>query len=82
MSELSVFECLRAIRLEPKDIVVFTAPAALTMATRGPIVDMLNAVFPAHESIILEAGQDIAVLRPVAMARKRHRRRSGGLSNG
>jgi len=25
---------------------------------------MLNEVFPDHESIILEGGQDIAVLRP------------------
>jgi hypothetical protein len=25
---------------------------------------MLNEVFPNHESVILEGGQDIAVLRP------------------
>lgn len=82
MSELSVFDELRAIRLQPKDVIVFASPAALTNATRKPVVDMLNTVFPDHESIILEAGQDIAVLRPVAAMRKRVRRRSGGLSNG
>jgi hypothetical protein len=82
MNELSLFECMRAIGLKPRDVIVFASPAALTMATRKPIVDMLNAVFPDHESIILEAGQDIAVLRPVAETRKKVRRRSGGLSNG
>lgn len=64
MSELSIFEYVKAIKLKPKDVIVFTSPAALTKATRAPIVAMLNEVFPEHESIVLEGGQDIAVLRP------------------
>jgi hypothetical protein len=61
---LSVFESVAMARLRPGDVLLFRCSGQLHASTRAHIVEMLNEVFPNHESIILEGGQDIAVLRP------------------
>ena len=82
MSDLSIFSYMSAIRLEPNDIVLFTSPTKLNNESRAHIVALLNEVFHDHESLILDGGNDLAVLRPESTLRKRPKRRSGGLSNG
>lgn len=52
------------VSLRPNDVLVFRNPGLLRPKQRKHIVDLLDEVFPDHESIILEGGQDIAVLRP------------------
>ena len=52
------------VRLRPGDVVLFRCPHALSPGERARVVEMLNDVFEDFESIILEKGQDIAVLRP------------------
>jgi hypothetical protein len=61
---LSVFESAAVVGLRPGDIVLFRCPMRLNDKARAEVVDMLNEVFPNHESVILDGGQDIAVLRP------------------
>jgi hypothetical protein len=63
-SPSSVFDAVTVATLGPNDVVLYRVPGTLTAASRTVIVDMLNEVFPNHESIILEGGQDIAILRP------------------
>lgn len=54
------------VRLQPGDVVLFRSPKTFHVEQRAAVVAMLNEVFPNHESIILEGGQEIAVLRPKA----------------
>lgn len=61
---LSVFESAAVVSLRPGDVVLFRCPQVLRAKQRDSVVDMLNEVFPGHESVILDGGQDIAVLRP------------------
>lgn len=61
---LSVFESVNVARLRPGDVVLFRQPGNLNAGARAHIAKMLEEVFQDHESIILEGGQDIAVLRP------------------
>jgi hypothetical protein len=60
----SAFESAVVVRLRPGDVVLFRSPTRLSDGGRAQIVALLNEVFPAHESIVLEGGQDVAVLRP------------------
>lgn len=52
------------LSLRPGDVLVFRNPGFLRPEQRKHVVDLLDEVFPDHESVILEGGQDIAVLRP------------------
>lgn len=61
---LSVFESVNVVSLRPGDVVLFRCQNRLGPNQREAAVDMLNDVFPDHESVILDGGQDIAVLRP------------------
>lgn len=61
---LSVFDSVKVASLRPGDVVLFRCQNRLSAAARAQIVDLLNEVFPDHESVILEGGQDVAVLRP------------------
>lgn len=63
-SPLSVFESANVVSLRAGDVVLFRCQHRLPPAAREQVVDMLNEVFPDHESVILDGGQDIAVLRP------------------
>ena len=63
-SPLSVFESASVVSLRPGDALLFRCQSRLGDAQRARVVDMLNEVFPAHESLILDGGQDVAVLRP------------------
>ena len=60
----SVIESCTVVRLRPGDIVLFRIPTPLRLEERARVCAMLEEVFPAHESIVLDGGQDIAVLRP------------------
>ena len=60
---LSVFESA-VVRVRPGDVILFRCPQALSPAARERATGVLNAVFPDHETMILDGGQDIAVLRP------------------
>jgi len=61
---LSVFESANVVSLRPGDVVLFRCPNNLSPAQRDRVAKLLDEVFPLHESVILEGGQDIAVLRP------------------
>ena len=63
-SPLSVFDSAAVMRLRAGDVVLFRTPNRLSDHQREQAAEMLNEVFPHHESIILDGGQDIAVLRP------------------
>lgn len=67
MSELapeSVFDDAAVVSLKPGDVVLYRVPGAINNAIRAHLVEMLEAVFPNNEIIILENGADVAVLRP------------------
>lgn len=61
---LSVFEFSNVVRLRAGDVVLFRCPKPLTGKQRSGAEEVLNAVFPDNETMILDGGQDIAVLRP------------------
>jgi hypothetical protein len=63
-SPLSVFDSVKVANLRPGDVVLLRCDAKLNDKQRAVVIDMLNEVFPNHESVILDGGQDIAVLRP------------------
>lgn len=61
---LSAFESVNVVRVRARDVLLFRCPGKLSAGQRESAAAMLNEVFPDHESIVLEGGQDIAVLRP------------------
>jgi hypothetical protein len=63
-SPLSVFESAALVSLRPGDVVLFRCQQILSAANYDHVIAMLNEVFPDHESVILDNGADIAVLRP------------------
>lgn len=64
LEPLSVFDSIDVARLQPGDVILFRTPNLMSGEQRQRIVALLEQLFPDHESLILEAGQDIAVLRP------------------
>lgn len=79
---LSVFESAAVVSIRPADVVLFRCQQKLTKVQRAEAVEMLNEVFPDHESVILENGADIAVLRPEPGLVGRVMRRLFGARNG
>ena len=63
-SPLSVFDSAKVVRLRAGDVLLFRCPKRLSDSQRACAEKMLNEIFPNHESLILDGGQDIAVLRP------------------
>ena len=61
---LSVFESAKIVNLRPGDVLLFRCAQHLTAAQRERATAVLNGVFPDHETMILDGGQEIAVLRP------------------
>jgi len=61
---LSVFESAAVVSLRAGDVVLFRCPFRLTDKQRGEAAAMLNEVFDDFECVILDNGQDIAILRP------------------
>jgi hypothetical protein len=61
---LSAFESVNVVQVRARDVLLFRSPGRLSDAQRASAAAMLDEVFPDHESIVLEGGQDIAVLRP------------------
>jgi hypothetical protein len=61
----SVFEPCDVVTVQPGDVILYRCPMRLADAQRAEVMAMLNEVFPNHESMVLDGGQDIAVLRPV-----------------
>jgi hypothetical protein len=61
---LSVFESARVVTLRPGDVVLFRCPQVLSRTDHLRATAVLNEVFPGHECMVLEGGQDVAVLRP------------------
>lgn len=61
---LSVFESAEVVSLRPGDVVLFRCPQVLAPLARERAVGVLNTVFPDHETMILDGGQDISILRP------------------
>lgn len=72
---LSVFESANVVSLQAGDVVLFRCERRLSDLERDRAVEILNEVFPANESMILDGGQDIAVLRPEPGFMKRLLRR-------
>lgn len=64
MTESPLFKSIDLMRLRPGDVLIFRAPERMSDAARAHVADMLDEVFPDHESIILEGGQTMDVLRP------------------
>lgn len=63
-SPLSAFDSVNVVSLRAGDVLLFRCQARLNDARRAQVVEVLNEVFPGYESMILDGGQDIAVLRP------------------
>ncbi len=61
---LSAFESATVVRVRPGDVLLFRCPGHLNQAQREGCIEVLDRVFPDHESLILDGGQDLAVLRP------------------
>ncbi len=61
---LSAFESVNVVSLRPGDVLLFRCANRLNDKQREEAAYMLNEVFQEYESMILDAGQDIAVLRP------------------
>ncbi len=61
---LSAFDSVNVVSLRTGDVVLFRCQNHLSDKQREEAADMLNEVFPQYESMILDNGQDIAVLRP------------------
>lgn len=61
---LSAFESVNVVSLQPGDVLLFRCANRLNDKQRAEAAEMLNEVFPEYETMILDAGQDIAVLRP------------------
>ncbi len=59
----SVFDSVAVVSVKPGDVILFRSPDRLSNDQRKHYAKMMEAVFPAHEIIILEAECDIAVLR-------------------
>lgn len=63
-SPLSVFESAAVVSLAPGDVLLFRCHQNLSNEDREKAAAVLDAVFAGHECMILDGGQDIAVLRP------------------
>lgn len=63
-SPLSVFESAAVVNLRPGDVLLFRCHQNLSDAQREKAAAVLDTVFAGHECMILDGGQDIAVLRP------------------
>lgn len=63
-SPLSVFETAAVVSVHPGDVLLFRCHQNLTNEQRDKAAAVLDEVFPGHETMILDGGQDIAVLRP------------------
>lgn len=61
---LPAFDPVKVMSLLPGDVVLFRCEQRITAQMRERIVKMMEEVFPNHESVILECGQNIEVLRP------------------
>jgi hypothetical protein len=61
---LSVFESVKVASLRPGDVVLFRCRRLLSAIERERATDVLNSIFPDNEVLILDDGQDVAVLRP------------------
>jgi hypothetical protein len=61
---LSAFDSVNVISLRPGDVLLFRCHAKLTDKQRATASKVLNETFPDHDFMILDGGQDIAVLRP------------------
>ncbi len=60
----SVFESASVARLRAGDVLLFRCPQKLSKEQRARCADVVNEVFGDFEVLILDGGQDIAVLRP------------------
>jgi hypothetical protein len=65
-SPLSVFETVNVVSLKPGDVLLFRCHQNLTKDQRDEATKVLDLVFAGHECMILDGGQDIAVLRPAS----------------
>lgn len=63
-SPLGVFESAHVVSLSPGDVLLFRCHQNLSPEQRASCAEVLDEVFPGHECMILDGGQDIAVLRP------------------
>lgn len=54
----------RALRLQPGDVIVMTFPDPLKPHEREYWGGILNEAFPDHDSLLLDNGADLSVLRP------------------
>lgn len=60
---LSAFDSVNVVSLRTGDVLLFRCPQRLSDKQREEAAEMLNEVFPDYETMILDNGQDIAVLR-------------------
>lgn len=62
----SIFEAARVSQLRPEDLLVFRAAGALTLDEKAAIYTALEAQTGHSRILILDAGAELAVLRPTA----------------
>ncbi len=62
-SPLSVFESVAVASIRPGDVVCFRCQQQLNDAQRAHVAATLDEVFPNFETLILDGGQDIAIVR-------------------
>jgi len=60
----SIFESVKVARLRPGDILIYRSLQRLNDRQRTHMSALLDKLFPGFDSILLEDGEDIAVLRP------------------
>ena len=56
---------LSRVSLEPDDVVVLRHPKRVDQADAARLVERMGHVFPGHKVVILDAGLELAVVRPV-----------------
>lgn len=60
----SVFDSAAVVSLRAGDVIVLRFAERLSPAARDHWAGVLDECFPAHESIILENGADVAIVHP------------------
>ena len=60
----SIFDSAEIVRLRPGDVVVFRCQDRLNDSQRAAAKEVLDETFGEFDTLILDGGQDIAVVRP------------------
>ena len=62
------FESVSVMRLQKVDVLLFRSPERMLEARRTRQMAILEKLFPSHEILMLEGGEDLTVIRPAVEA--------------